>query len=288
MKVMILGGSGSIGSGVVPEFLRSGHEVLAVSRSEAADRHLQAMGAETIRGSLTETANWAPRLAETGAVVQLAASFGGQMAAEDSHAMDVVMAHAARRYMPLRLLYTGGGWLYGATGDRIAGDHAPQRPIAAFDWMRVNARRLMQAPGLSVAVLHPASVYHEDGGVFSRFLDSARSGRPIEYWGKPDTRWPLIHRDDLAVAYRMLLERPELTGHFNAAAETGVPVREIAAEAARRHGHDGSYIVRTLKHVLFKYGAWAEGPTLDLQMAADRLRGLGWQPRFTCFREAGF
>lgn len=289
MKVMVLGGTGSIGSGVVPELLQAGHEVLAVSRSGASDKRLRAMGAETVRGSLTETAGWAPMLAGADALIQLAASFDGQMAEADSHAMNVVMEHAARRYMPLRLLYTGGGWLYGATGNRVAGDDAPLRPIAPFDWMRVNARRLMAAPGLSVAVIHPASVYHRDGGgAFARFLASARSGLPMEFWGKPDTRWPLIHRDDLSLAYRMLLEQPELTGSFNAASETGVPVRDIAAEAARRHGHDGSYIVRTLKHVLFKYGAWAEGPTLDLQMAATRLRGLGWQPRFTCFRHANF
>ncbi len=288
MKVMVLGGSGSIGSGVVPHLLRAGHEVLALSRSQASDSRLRAMGAKTLRGSLTETGAWLPHLAGADALIQLAASFDSQMAAADTVAMEAVMAHAARRYMPLRLLYTGGGWLYGATGNRVAGDEAPQRPIAPFNWMRINAQRLMAAPGLSVAVLHPASVYHEEGGVFSRFLASARSGQPMEYWGNPGTRWPLIHRDDLARAYRMLLEQPELTGNFNAAAETGVPVRDIAAEAARRHGHDGSYIVRTLKHVLLKYGAWAEGPTLDLQMAADRLRSLGWEPRFRSFRKAVF
>lgn len=288
MKVMVLGGSGSIGSGVVPDLLRAGHEVLAVSRSAASDQHLRAMGAQTVRGSLTDTGAWAAQLAGSDALIQLAASFDGQMAQADSHAMDVVMAQAARRYIPLRLLYTGGGWLYGATGNRIARDGAPFRPIAPFDWMRVNAQRLMGAPGLSVAVLHPASVYHQEGGAFSRFLASARSGRPFEFWGKPDTRWPLIHRDDLAAAYRLLLEQPELTGSFNAASESGVPVRAIANEAARRHGHDGSYIVRTLKHVLQKYGAWAEGPTLDLQMAADRLRALGWQPRHRRFQETAF
>ncbi|MBY6138772.1 NAD-dependent epimerase/dehydratase family protein [Leisingera daeponensis] len=96
-------------------------------------------------------------------------------------------------------------------------------------------------------------------------------------------------REDLARAYRLLLEAPGLTGHFNASAEAGVPVADITREIARRHGHDGGYVVRSLKHVLLKYGAWAEGPALDQQMGSAKLRSLtGWQPQFSSFRTAQF
>ncbi|WP_264210148.1 NAD-dependent epimerase/dehydratase family protein [Leisingera thetidis] len=289
MKVLILGGTGSIGTAVTQELLRHGHDVTGLSRSDASDRRLAAMGARPLRGDLRHPGCWVREVARVDGVIQLAAAFDGGMAEADTAAMAAILRQAAMRPEPLRLIYTGGCWLYGATGERVADETSPLRPIRPFAWMQKNAGTVLASPALSAAVIHPAMVYHEGGGAFSRHLDAARSARPFEIWGSISTRWPLVQRSDLARAYRLLLEHPDLTGHFNASAETGVPVARITREIARRHGHDASYVVRSLKHVLIKYGSWAEGPALDQQMASAKLRRLtGWQPVFTSFRDAQF
>ncbi|MEY8801844.1 NAD-dependent epimerase/dehydratase family protein [Leisingera sp. XS_AS12] len=289
MKVFILGGTGTIGTAVTRELCRHGHEVSGLSRSSASDRTLRGMGAQPLRGDLRQPGLWARQVQSVDAVIQLAATFDTDMGTVDRAAMDAVLRQAALRPEPLRLLYTGGCWLYGATGPRVADESSPLHPIKSFAWMQENAARILAAPAVSAAVIHPAMVYHQGGGAFADFLAAARAQQPFEIWGSIRTRWPLVERDDLARAYRLLLERPDLTGHFNASAEAGVPVAAVTEEIARRHGHPGDYVVRSLKHVLFTHGDWAEGPTLDQQMASDKLRRLtGWQPRLPDFRAAAF
>lgn len=289
MKVLILGGTGSIGSAVTRELAGRGHQVTGLSRSEASDRKLEALGARPLRGDLRAPGDWVREAARTDAVIQLAATFGADMAEADTAAITAILRQAALRRAPLRMIYTGGCWLYGATGSRVADEASPMRPIKPFAWMRTNAGLVLSSPAVSAAVIHPAMVYHAGGGVLSRYLDAARADQPFEIWGSIATRWPLVQREDLARAYRLLLENPDLTGHFNASAEDGVPVAEIIREIARRHGHDGGYVVRSLKHVLIKYGAWAEGPALDQQMGSSKLRRLtGWAPKFPSFCDAQF
>ncbi|NSY38485.1 NAD-dependent epimerase/dehydratase family protein [Leisingera sp. ANG59] len=289
MNILILGGTGSIGTAVTQELIRHGHGVTGLSRSQASDRKLEAMGARTLRGDLRSPGAWIREAARADGLIQLAATFDDDMAEADTTAIAAILQQAALRPEPLRMIYTGGCWLYGATGSRIADEASPMRPIKPFAWMERNARTVLSSPAVSAAVIHPAMVYHAGGGAFSSYLDAARNGQPFEIWGSISTRWPLIQRDDLARAYRLLLENPELTGHFNASAQDGVSVAEITGEIARRHGHDSGYVVRSLKHVLFEYGAWAEGPVLDQQMGSSKLRRLtGWQPQYASFRDAQF
>ena len=290
MNIFILGGTGSIGSAVTAELVAHDHVVTGLCRSEASAQKLAALGAQPWRGDLCNPASWRAALDQVDVVIQLAASFDDDMAAIDAEAISVIKQQARHRSTPLRVLYTGGCWLYGETGDHAACETSPKRPIPAFAWMQVNAQSLLQDPKLSSCIVHPAMTYHEDGGgVFSRLLSQAASGLPLEVWGSIHTRWPLVHRRDLARAYRLLAEKPELCGHYNVAAQSGVPMRDILDEIIRRHTHDGAYLVRNRKYVMFKYGNWAEGPTLDQQMRADKIQAAcGWHPEVSDFTQAVF
>ena len=98
--------------------------------------------------------------------------------------------------------------------------------------------------------------------------------------GSQGLRWPLVHRDDLATAYRLMLGRPDLIGHYNVSAEEGVRVGEIAAEIAKRHGNSLPFVVRTAQDVVAELGSWAEGPTLDQQMYSAKIwSATGWHPK---------
>lgn len=290
MKVMILGGTGSIGSAVTQELVKHGHEVLGLCRSAASAKKLKSFGAQPIFGDLRQPEGWSKVAAAQDAVIQLATDFSGDMGEVDATAMQALISAASTRSTPLRLIYTGGCWLYGETHSRVATEAMPKRPISAFTWMQDSAQALQEASNISCTVLHPAMVYHEDGGgAFSRYVEAACGDAPIEVWGSLKTRWPLVHRQDLAQAYRLLLEAPDLCGEFNVAAEIGVPLKQILAEISRRKNHDGSYLLRSRKHVMFKYGAWAEGPTLDQQMSAEKIKAeCGWQPQYRRFEQAEF
>ncbi|WP_192966213.1 NAD-dependent epimerase/dehydratase family protein [Phycobacter azelaicus] len=289
MRVLILGATGSIGTAITRELVRNGHTAIGLARSFASEEKIRALGAEPLAGDLRHPREWSAALAKMDAVIHAAATFEADMAETDRKVVMEILSHAAGRTSPLRFLYTGGCWLYGVTGAKTADETSTKRPLQSFKWMLEQGASVLQAPGVSAAVVHPALVYHEEGGAFARYLAAAKAGEPIEVWGSLRTRWPLVHRDDLARAYLTLLERPELIGEFNVCGQTGVPVSEIIAEVARRSDHTSGYVVRTLKYVLCKYGAWAEGPTMDQQISAEKIQSLSdWQPKHTCFRSSAF
>lgn len=60
-KVLLTGASGFVGGHLMRELLGHGHQVTALSRSENADRIIQAGGARAVRGGLSDQAalNWA-------------------------------------------------------------------------------------------------------------------------------------------------------------------------------------------------------------------------------------
>lgn len=283
MKVLILGATGSIGTAVARDVSAHGHDVLALCRSEASEDSLKALGYLTLRGDLRQPTGWAHAVREVDAVIQVAVTFTEDMGDVDRAVIDALI-DAAPADRKIRFLYTGGCWLYGETADAVATEESPFNPIPSFAWMVTNAERLKASNRFSTAVIHPAMVYHRDGGVFTRFLDKAKAGEKIEVWGGSGVRWPLVHRDDLAVTYRVLMERPDLTGDFNASAQQGVRVGEIVAAIADHFGSPHDSVLRDRESLIAEHGDWAEGPTLDQQMSSEKLRNLcGWRPRYGAF-----
>ena len=58
MRVLLLEGAGTIGEAVIKELRRAGHEVTGLSRSEASDAKLRALGATPHRGLLDQPASY--------------------------------------------------------------------------------------------------------------------------------------------------------------------------------------------------------------------------------------
>ncbi len=284
MNVLVLGATGTIGTAVTGELLRAGHDVLALSRSERADSKLRGQGAAVLRGDLRQPSEWCNAVADCDTVVQVAATFEDDMGPVDLNLLKTLERALVRSGRRIKIIYTGGCWLYGATGDAVADETFPFRPIAPFSWMVDNAAFLSGSPSFDTTIIHPAMVYHANGGVVARYIAQAKAGGPVEIWGSPDARWPLVHRDDLAVAYRILVEQTKLTGHFNVAAEAGVRTGAIAAAISAHFGLSDRPVTRSVREVTGEYGAWAEGPTLDQQMSAKKFREAGkWVPRHLSF-----
>lgn len=276
MKILMLGGTGFVGGAVLSELCRAGHGVLALARSEEAGRRLKGAGAEVLRGNLRSPDQWAAAVQEVDAVVHAAATFTKDMGEVDSGVIRALMEECERTRRQVRFIYTGGVWLYGATGDSIATEETPFNPIPGFEWMVDNGAAVFEAPCFIASVVHPGMSYVRDGGAFSRF---ASPDRPMEIWGSPDTRWPVVHQEDLARAYWLVLEQAPAGQSYNISAELGVRVGDLAAATARRHSIQADPVVKTVADVVAERGQLALGPTLDQQMSSQKISDqLGWRP----------
>ncbi|SMX25482.1 NAD-dependent epimerase/dehydratase family protein [Boseongicola aestuarii] len=284
MKVLVLGATGLIGTAVTKELLQAGHEVTGLCRSERSAIQLQCLGATPLLGDLRDPDPWAGVVEEIDGIIQVAATFEKDMGPVDGRVLAALMQAAKKAGSRPRFIYTGGCWLYGETLHEIATEDNPFNPLPGFSWMVENGEWLAASSAFSTAIIHPAMVYHAGGGAFTRFMSNAHKNEPIEVWGDAGIRWPLVHRDDLASAYRLLLERPDLTGHFNASAQVGEKVGDIAAWFAGAPG----IAIKAPEEAVAAYGKLAEGPMLDQQMSSAKLRNAcNWEPRHIDFRKSG-
>lgn len=280
MRVLVLGGTGSIGSAVLTELLAAGHDVLALARSENSAALMEAHGAKILRGDMRNPAGWVPSVPEIDAVIHAATDFSDEMDAIDRRLLDALLPALSTMLRRVRLVYTGGCWLYGETGQRIATETTPFDPLPAFAWSVPTIERVLAAPEVDALIIHPAMVYTHDGGVFSSFVDDARAGSPIAVVGGEHVHWPLVHADDLAVLYRLALERGAAGASYNGSAVAGLPVGAIVRAIARRFGLAAPEL-RTVgaDTIAAEKGEWARGYGLDQQMSGGRARReLGWRP----------
>src|SRR5262249_12819130 len=160
---LVLGGTGQIGAPIVTTLMNRGHEVLALARSAESAVRLQASGAEALRGDIQDPVVWLDALDQVDAGIHTACDFASDMGQVDQGLVDALIGRLSVLGRRRRLVYTGGCWLFGATGDRIATEDSPFDPLPAFAWMVRHLRRVLAAPSFDGMVVHPAMVYERDG-----------------------------------------------------------------------------------------------------------------------------
>ena len=132
MRVLILGGTGLIGAAVIRELIKHRHKVLALSRSTRSMAMLKALGASPLRGDLRAPDAWVQSVRRVDAVIQVAATFTEDMGQVESKALEAIIQALGRKDGKIRLIYTGGVWLYGATGNSIANETTQFQTIPSF------------------------------------------------------------------------------------------------------------------------------------------------------------
>jgi nucleoside-diphosphate-sugar epimerase len=279
LRIFILGGTGSIGASVVRELVAAGHDVIGLARSEGSAGRLAELGATPLAGDIRQPESWTQNIPSVEAVVHAASDFSDDMEAVDRRLLDALLPALGAMPRRPRFLYTGGCWLYGATGDSIATETSPFDPLPAFAWSVPMIERVLKAPGVEPLIVHPAMVYTIDGGVISAFVEAARAGCAMRIVEGEHVRWPLIHADDLALLYRLVLERGATGSVYNGVAQDGVPVGAIADAVARRFGATTSPQIISADTIAAQLGDWARGYGMDQQMSgAKARRELGWRP----------
>lgn len=284
MRVLVLGGTGSIGASVVSALMSRRHEVLGLARSDSAADSLSSRGVLPVRGDIRWPREWVGVADSVDGVIQVAADF-----TTDADAIGRNLISALLRRLEVRsggptptYVYTGGCWLYGNTGDQGATEESPLEAPAEWAWSIDHLKMVLGASRVRGIVIHPAMVYERNGGVLALFRDDlAKLGR-VRIFGHENICWPMVHRRDIGELYALALERARCGASYNGAAVDSITVGALARAMARSAGINTTPLVRPIDEAVAEFGEWARGYAIDQRMSSAKARReLLWLPTHT-------
>jgi nucleoside-diphosphate-sugar epimerase len=286
MRVFLTGAKGFIGSAIVPELINAGHQVLGLTRSDAGAQSLIAAGAEVHRGSLEDPDSLRSGAAKSEGVIHCAfdhSAFGGndfskfpEVCDKDRRAIEALGDALQGSDRPL-VITSGTGMGNAVPGQPATEDH--------FDPNHQNPRKLSEVAGASVAergvnvsVVRLPQVHDTvKQGLITYAVQVAREKGTSAYIGEGLNRWPAAHVLDVAHLYRLALEKHEAGSRYNAVAEEGIPMREIAEVIGRGLKVPVVSLPQEQAQAHFGWLAMFAGFDMPASSAQTRQR-LGWRP----------
>ena len=280
MRVFVTGATGFVGSAVVKELIGAGHKVLGLARSEANAAALTAAGAEIHLGDLDDLESLREGAAAADGVIHAGFIHDWANIAKscetDRIAIETLGAALAGSD---RLLIITSGTALLSPGHLATEDIVPVYTPGSFPRVlsEVAAHRMMQE-GAKVAIMRLPPSVHGDGdhGFVPILIGVARQKGVAAYVGEGLNLWPAVHRLDAAVLYRLVLEQA-LTGRFHAAAEQGVPFKEIAGAIGR--GLQLPVVSKRPEEAAEHFGWFAHFAAIDAPASSAETRErTGWAP----------
>ncbi|MGC1304026.1 MAG: SDR family oxidoreductase [Caulobacteraceae bacterium] len=281
MRVFVTGATGFIGSAVVKELIRAGHEVLGLCRSDDKAPALAAAGAEIHRGSIEDLDSLRAGAARSDGVIHLAFNHDFsrfvQNCEDDRRVVTALGSTLAGSDRPL--IVTSGTAMAIATPDHPSTEDGPIMdssviPRAASE----ETAAAFAAEGVNVSVMRLPQVHDTvRQGLVTYLVAIAREKGFLAYIGDGQQRWPAAHVSDVARLYRLAFEKAERGAKYHAVAEEGVPLRDIVQTLSRRLELPARSIAHDEAEAYFGWLARFAGHDIPASSEQTRKK-LDWRP----------
>jgi nucleoside-diphosphate-sugar epimerase len=247
MRVFVTGGSGHIGSYIIPELIAAGHEVTGLARSDTAAAAVSALGAKVRRGELEDLDGLKEAAADSDGVIHVAHRQdllpSGGMDAVSAAEIPIMLAYDEALAGTGKPLVAAGS--IGSPGQlgRPTTEEDSALPVGDEHKGTLRVRNVVEATvidlaerGVRSSVVRIANIAHSttDGGFLPMLIALAKEKGVAGYPGDGANLWNAVHARDIASLFRLALEKGRAGSYWHAVEDEGIPFREIA-EAIASH-----------------------------------------------------
>ena len=277
MKVVLTGATGFVGSHVLADLYKHGHEVTALVRDDAQADTVAARGATPVVVDLYDRPAVTRLLGDADGAIHAASPGDATSANLDSAVVDAVIDTFAGTGKPY--LQISGLWIYGANPSIT--EESPVNAPAMVSWKEPIERRVLGATGMRGVVIVSSVAYGDGGGgIPGLLLGSPRDDAGhLVMLGTGQQHWSTVHAADLADFFRRVLEDESARGRYVIGDGVNPTVAELTQAAAVAVGAPGA-VPGSDDEARARLGDYfAEVLLLDQGTDAARARAeLGWYP----------
>jgi nucleoside-diphosphate-sugar epimerase len=277
MKVALTGATGFVGSHVLADLYKHGHEVTALVRDDAQADAVAARGATPAVVDLYDRPAVTRLLGNADGAIHTASPGDATSANLDSAVVDAVTGAFGGTGKPY--LQISGLWIYGANPSIT--EASPLNAPALVSWKEPIERRVLGAADMRGVVIVSSVAYGDGGGgIPGVLLGSPRdeAGNLIML-GTGQQHWSTVHAADLADFFRRVLEDESARGRYVIGSGAKPTVAELTQAAGVAAGAPGA-VPGSDDEARGRLGDYfAEVLLLDQGTDAARARAeLGWHP----------
>jgi len=235
MRIFLTGATGFIGSALIPELLKAGHQVLGLTRSDEGAKALIAAGAEPHRGDIVDLESLRSGAANSDGVIHLAFNHDfsrfQQNCDDDRVAIGAIGKVLLGSNRPF-VITSGTAIAMSVDGKPAAEDS----PTASWNPRAASEAALLELTkrGVNTTVVRLPQVHDtRKQGLVPYVTALAREKGVSAYIGAGGNRWPAAHISDVAPLYKLAFEKAEPGAIYHAVDEEGVSMKAIAETLGR-------------------------------------------------------
>jgi len=277
MNVALTGATGFIGSHVLAELQKHGHEVTALVRDDSQADIVATRDATPIVVDLYDRPAVVSALRTADGAVHTASPGDATSANLDAAVADAAIEAFAGTGKPY--LQISGAWVYG--NNLAISEESPMNAPALVAWRQPIERRVLDAADMRGVVIVSGVAYGDGGGgVPGVLLGSPRDDAGnLVILGTGQQHWSTVHAADLADFFRRVLENDSARGYYVIGNGANSTVAELTEAAAVAVGAPGA-VAGSDEEARTRLGDYfAEVLLLDQSTTAAKARTeLDWRP----------
>ncbi|MCX6234055.1 MAG: NAD(P)-dependent oxidoreductase [Bacteroidetes bacterium] len=296
MKIFVIGGTGLVGSYLLPRLVKKGHEVFALTRSDNKIEKIKEIGAVSISGDIRKPQEFKNNLPEQLDFIVLLAMPGvvpgHRMTRKRKEELRIETNDFFRNSMELAIQYhipiiLPSGTSFKTKNEEIADETWPILRVGLTEI----GKDTDEMVNIAINTGHPEVIQliygkiYGNGGLFRFMYEMMEKGRS-KIIGKGDNYIPNIHAGDVANAIIKAIEKKPVGEKFIIADDMPVTQKDFTIYMAelmnrKRPGHIPTFIIK-----LVLGSDFYEIIRMNCKVSNEKAkRMLDWKPEYPSYKE---